>query len=335
MTVTSLQVESKGDQYTPAADPHATIERREIPLSEAGKRLDSVLAALWPEHSRARLQAWLREGHIHIDGSARRPKDKVLGGEQVQLAKPAPTHTPDQRAQPIELKIVYEDETLFVIDKPIGLVVHPAAGNPDGTLLNALLHRDPALEALPRAGIVHRLDKNTSGLMVVARTPEAHTDLVRQLQARSVGREYLALVQGEVTAGGTVDAPIGRHPIERKRMSVHEGGKEAISHYRIEQRLRGYTLLRVHLETGRTHQIRVHMQHIRFPIVGDPVYGGRLRLAAGLSEPQREALQRFRRQALHATRLHLQHPLEGIPMHWDSPMPHDMTQLLHHLEATP
>jgi 23S rRNA pseudouridine1911/1915/1917 synthase len=301
--------------------------KAEIPYELAGRRLDQALAQMFPDFSRSRLSQWVREGKVQVDGHLLKPKDTVLGGEMVELlpeVEPSEQYT----AEDIPLDILYEDQALIVLNKPAGLVVHPAVGNRSGTLQNALLHHDPALASVPRAGIVHRLDKDTSGLMVVARSLEAHTHLVGQLQERSVRREYLALVQGEVIAGGTVEAPIGRHPVDRKRMAVVASGKPAVSHYRVEERFKGYTLLRVSLETGRTHQIRVHMAHIHFPIVGDPVYGGRLRVPAGLSEAEREAILSFRRQALHAAQLGLIHPSNGEPMSWQAPPPADMQELL-------
>jgi len=237
---------------------------------------------------------------------------------------------PDRAVAPeaIPLRIVHEDEALLVIDKPAGLVVHPGAGNPAHTLQNALLAHDPALALVPRAGLVHRIDKDTSGLLVVARTPEAHTALVAKLQRHEIGREYLALCLGLPTAGATIDEPIGRHRSQRTRMAVRQDGREAVTHYRIEERFRGHALLRVQLETGRTHQIRVHLAHAGLPLVGDPVYGGRRRLVAGLSEPARAALQGFRRQALHAHRLALDHPVTGWRASFEAPLPDDFRQLL-------
>ena len=302
-----------------------------IPEAAAGQRLDQVLAELFPDYSRSRLQQWIRAGAVRVDGASRKGKERVLGGERVVIAAELEEDT-GVVAQDIALDLVYEDQDLLVIDKPAGLVVHPAAGNPDGTLLNALLHYDPALATVPRAGIVHRLDKDTSGLLVVARNLTAHQSLVAQLQARSVRREYLAVVWGLLIAGGTVDAPIGRHHADRKRMAVTSFGKPAITHYRIEARFRAHTLVRVNLETGRTHQIRVHMAHIRHPLLGDPVYGGRPRVPAGMSAAARAAVQAFKRQALHATRLSLRHPVSGEIMEWHSPLPADMVALIAALE---
>ena len=298
-----------------------------IPPELAGQRIDQALAKLLPEYSRSRLKGWIDVGRVTLDGRVPRPRDVVSGGEAVQV-RPLIEVVHDDQPQPIGLDIHYEDDSILVLNKPAGLVVHPAAGNPEGTLLNALLHHAPTLATLPRAGIVHRLDKNTSGLMVVAKTPAAHRQLVAALAEREVSREYLALVQGELIAGGTVDEPIGRHPRDRKRMAVVHGGKSAVSHYRVEERFVGHTLLRVRLETGRTHQIRVHMAHIRHPIVGDPVYGGRLRLPPGAGDGLIATLRGFNRQALHATRLALAHPETGEEMEWEAGPPADMLALL-------
>ncbi len=298
-----------------------------VPEEAAGKRLDQVLAELFPDYSRSRLQQWVKGGQVLVDGRQPRPRDKVWGGEQVAVSAMVEVET-DWQGEPIPLDIVYEDEALLVLNKPPGMVVHPAAGNREGTLVNALLHYAPELQHVPRAGIVHRLDKDTSGLLVVARTLESHTALVAQLQARSVSREYQAVVMGVLTAGGTVDAPIGRHPVQRKRMAVVESGREAVSHYRVVERFRAHTHVTVRLETGRTHQIRVHMASIRHPLVGDPVYGGRLRLPAGASEPLKAALRGFKRQALHAAALGLDHPRTGEPITWSVPLPDDLVQLL-------
>ena len=299
----------------------------QIPESAAGERVDKALAALFPDYSRARLTEWLRAGQVRVDRASPRPRDKVRGGEWVEVEAAVEAETAWQ-AQALPLEVVHEDESILVVNKPPGLVVHPAAGNPDRTLVNALLHHAPELSAIPRAGVVHRLDKETSGLLVVARTLAAQAALVRQLQERTVKREYDAVVAGVLTGGGSVDAPIGRHPVQRKRMAVVETGKPAVSHYRVLERFAAHTLIRVALETGRTHQIRVHMAHIRHPIVGDPVYGGRLRLPGGCSEALREALRGFRRQALHAGRLGLVHPATGEPMEWRVKPPADMAALV-------
>ncbi len=307
--------------------PDCAVRHVAVPPELAGRRLDQVLAELFPEFSRSRLKQWVEEGRVRVDGRIMRPKDKVQGIEGIELE---PVAEPDERweAQEIPLSIVYEDDQLLVIDKPPGLVVHPAVGNRDGTLLNALLHHAPELASVPRAGIVHRLDKDTSGLLVVARTLEAQNHLVRQLQARSVTREYHAVAVGALTGGGTVEAPIGRHPVDRKRMAVTGGGREAITHYRIAERFRGHTYVTVRLETGRTHQIRVHMAHLRHPLVGDPVYGGRLRLPPDCSPELAERLRTFPRQALHAGRLALDHPRTGERLEWSAPLPADFAELL-------
>ena len=299
----------------------------QIPVACAGMRLDQALAELLPAYSRNRLQQALKAGHLRVDGQPRRPRDPVQGGEHVLGTLPREVET-IAVAQAIPLTILYEDTELLVIDKPAGLVAHPAAGNRDGTLVNALLHHAPELATLPRAGLVHRLDKDTSGLLVVARSLRAHTALVAQLQARRIERYYLAVVNGLPVAGGSVDAPVGRHPVDRQRMAVTPGGKPAVTHYRIQQRFRGHSLLQVKLDTGRTHQIRVHMAHIRLPLLGDPVYGGRPRLPPGASPRCIEAIQGFRRQALHAERLALSHPLSGEWREWRAPIPADLAQLL-------
>ncbi|UZR28521.1 23S rRNA pseudouridine(1911/1915/1917) synthase RluD [Methylococcus mesophilus] len=299
----------------------------EIPHELAGLRLDQALAMLFPDFSRARLQTWIKDGHALLDGVQAIPRQRLLGGERIELRAEA-EEVVEYAAEAIPLVVVHADASIFVIDKPAGLVVHPATGHPDGTLQNALLHLDPALAAIPRCGIVHRLDKDTSGLLVVARTLEAHKSLVDQLKDRSVSREYLALVQGTVTAGATIDEPIGRHPSDRKRFAVRRDGKESVTHYRVEERFPHHTLLRVRLETGRTHQIRVHMTHLHHPLVGDPVYGGRARIPAGADPALIEALRGFCRQALHAARLGLIHPETGGEMAWESPLPTDFEALL-------
>jgi 23S rRNA pseudouridine1911/1915/1917 synthase len=293
----------------------------------AGQRLDQALASLFDGFSRSRLQQWIREGRVRVDGKVPRARDKVCGGERVELE--AVLESRDE-AQPedIPLAIVYRDEALLVVDKPAALVVHPAAGNWEGTLQNALLHADPTLAVLPRSGIVHRLDKDTSGLLVVARTLGAHKALVAALAAREVKREYRAIVIGVPTAGGTVEAPIGRHPTVRTRMAVVPHGRPATTHYRVLERFRAHALLQVNLETGRTHQIRVHLAHVRHPIVGDPVYAGRLRIPPGATPLLAEALRGFGRQALHAHRLALAHPVTGEWLEWHAPMPTDMQALL-------
>ena len=301
-----------------------------IPATAAGRRLDAVLADLFPEFSRSRLSAWIKSGHVTVDGAPARGRDAVRGGEAVALDAFEEAQT---RAEPedIALDVLYADAHVFVIDKPAGLVVHPGAGNPAGTLVNALLHRDPDLDKLPRAGIVHRLDKDTSGVMVVARTLPAHTALVAQLSARQVHRQYLAIVVGALVSGGTANAAIERHPRDRLRMAVREDGKEAVTHYRLRERFRAHTALECRLETGRTHQIRVHMAHLKTPIIGDPLYGGPLKLPKGASEDLIATLRGFKRQALHAEVLEFAHPVSGEPVRCEAPLPPDMQQLLRHL----
>lgn len=311
----------------PAEDADLEHRSLSIPLAMAGKRLDQVLARLLTDFSRARLQAWIRDGLVTVDGRHWRPRDKVLGGEQVEVSVVMEAQV-EAAAQSMPLDILYEDLEILVVNKPAGLVVHPAAGNWDGTLLNGLLYHDPDLARLPRCGIVHRLDKDTSGLLVVAKTLRAHGSLVAQLQARSVRRQYRAVVHGVPVIGDTVDAPIGRHPTQRMRMAVTPGGRPSVTHYRVAERFRAHSLLEVSLETGRTHQIRVHLTHVHYPILGDPVYGGRLRLPAGATADLLQVIRSFRRQALHAWRLSLSHPASAEQMAWEAPLPADMQALL-------
>jgi len=303
----------------------------ELPAAEAGSRLDQALARLLPQYSRARIQSWIEAGAVRVDGHAPRARDRVLGGERVVLEARFEVRD-GVEPQSLPLTVIFEDPALLVIDKPAGLVVHPGAGVRDRTLQNALLAREPALARVPRAGIVHRLDKDTSGLLLVARTPEVHTVLVAQLAARAIGREYLAVCSGVMTGGGTIDRPIGRHLGLRTRMAVRAGGREAVTHYRVVQRFRAHTLVRVSLGTGRTHQIRVHLAHAGYPVVGDPVYGGRRRLPRGASAPLVELLQSFPRQALHAARLTLAHPLDGRALVVESSLPADIQALVAALE---
>ncbi|MBN8430354.1 23S rRNA pseudouridine(1911/1915/1917) synthase RluD [Microbulbifer salipaludis] len=309
----------------------------QVPAEYAGQRFDQIAADLIPDYSRARLQSWIKGGQLTVDGRSGKPKDKLYGGEQLQLRAELEPQG-EWQAQAMDLDIVYEDDSLLVVNKPAGLVVHPAAGNPDGTLLNGLLAHCAGQQNIPRAGIVHRLDKDTSGLMVVAKTLQAQADLVDQLKARSVSRQYDAIVHGTLSGGGTIKAPMGRHRTHRLKMAVLPnagmgGAKEAITHYRLQERFRGHTLVRCQLETGRTHQIRVHMAHIRHPLVGDPLYGGRNKLPAGAAPELIEALQQFPRQALHAAELALIHPVTAETMHWSAAMPEDMLRLLALLRA--
>jgi 23S rRNA pseudouridine1911/1915/1917 synthase len=299
-----------------------------IPDEFSGMRLDQALAKLFPEFSRGQLTKWIKAGDVSVDNKQLRPRDSVNGGEQVTIHAELANQDESWTAEAISLDIVYEDDEVIILNKPAGMVVHPGAGNQQGTLVNALLAHAPQLSAIPRAGIVHRIDKSTTGLLMVAKTLQAHNSLVSQLQARTVVREYQAIAVGVMTAGGTVDEPIGRHHLDRKRMAVSQTGKPAVTHYRVEQRFRAHTHIRCKLETGRTHQIRVHMAHIRHPLVGDPVYGGRFKQAKGMSESCREALQSFRRQALHAGVLGFKHPATGEDVRWEVDLPEDMQQIL-------
>ena len=301
--------------------------------ADGGERLDAVAARVFPDYSRSRLQTWIKDGQLQVDGVRARPRDKVFPGALLTLdAETVPEVS--WEAQSIELDIVHEDESIIVLNKPAGLVVHPAAGHADGTLVNALLHHSPGMADLPRGGIVHRLDKETSGIMVAAKTLAAHHDLVAQLQERTVSREYCAVCIGAMTGGGTVDEPIGRHPRQRKKMAVLAvGGKPSVTHYQVAERFGHHTRIGVKLETGRTHQIRVHMAHRHYPLVGDPVYGGRPRIPKGASERLIEALRGFPRQALHAERLGLEHPATGEPLQFECPLPGDLSELLKVLAA--
>jgi len=313
------------DPFEDAGDYSRTEPLRlSVPEASSGRRLDQVLAELLPQHSRNRLQGWIKGGCVLIDGEVEsEPKRKVLGGETLLVSEPEDARNQVDQPEDIPLDIVFEDETLLVINKPAGLVVHPGSGNWSGTLMNAVLHHVPGIEQIPRAGIVHRLDKDTSGLMVVAKTLEAQTDLIRQLQARTVKRVYFALANGVMKKDGGVDSPIGRHPTQRIKMAVvpeSRGGKPALTWYRILENFPHCTFVECTLETGRTHQIRVHLASINHPLVGDPVYGKK--------HPQ---LPDFPRQALHATRLGLVHPVTGLKMQWEVPMPQDMRDLLDNL----
>jgi 23S rRNA pseudouridine1911/1915/1917 synthase len=305
-----------------------TVIEKTLSEQSAGKRLDVVLAELFPDYSRSHLKSWIEQGHVLVNGQRVKAKTRMAGDEQLTV-KPLVSHDDsDVQPQAIPLDIVFQDEDIIVINKPADMVVHPAAGNPEGTIQNALLHHDEQLSAVPRAGIVHRLDKDTTGLMVVARNLKAHKYLVDQIQKHEVIREYQAVVHGVLTGGGVIDQPIGRHPRDRIRMAVRENGREAITHYRLLQRFREHSHIRVQLETGRTHQIRVHMSYIRHAIVGDPVYAGRHRVPAGAAPGLIEFLQHFNRQALHAWRLHLVHPGSAEEMQFEAPLPQDMQQLI-------
>jgi len=299
-----------------------------VPLTLRGSRLDQAAAELFDSFSRSRLQQWIKGGDLLVDGQLHRPKDKLIGGELLTIDV-VPEAEGEWQPEPLQLDITYEDDDILVINKSAGLVVHPAAGNYTGTLLNGLIHHVPANENIPRAGIVHRLDKETTGLMVVAKTLEAHHALIKQLQSRTVTREYQAVVQGVMTGGGTVDKPMGRHAQVRVKMAVVEqGGKEAVTHYRFIERFPHHTHIRVKLETGRTHQIRVHMSHIGYPLVGDAVYGGRLKLPKGATLELQNLLRSFKRQALHAGKLGLIHPRTGEYIEWQAPLPKDFGILL-------
>ncbi len=312
-------------------DTESTLNVR-IPEALAGRRLDQALAELLPDYSRSRLTGWIKEGAVHVDGASVVPRQIVVGGETVVLQVRLEREI-DAEAEPIDLDIRYEDADILVVNKPPGLVVHPGAGNPAGTLQNALLHHDPALAAIPRGGIVHRLDKDTTGLMVVARTLRAHTALVAQLSDRDVHRQYEAVVYGPMIAGGTVDAPIDRHPRDRIKQAVREDGREAVTHYRVRERYRAMTRIECRLETGRTHQIRVHMAHIRHPLVGDATYGNGLKFPKGATPELVEALRGFRRQALHAEQLAFVHPASGETVTVKAERPADLDRLIAALRA--
>jgi 23S rRNA pseudouridine1911/1915/1917 synthase len=309
------------------------IEKRlSVPAELAGRRLDQAAAALLPEFSRSRLRAWIDAGALKVGGREAKPRMLLKGGEELALQAELEAAV-EARPEPIPLEVVHADDALLVIDKPVGLVVHPGAGNRSGTLQNALLHRYPELEVLPRAGLVHRLDKDTSGLLLVARTLQSHTVLTAALERREVKRTYRAICQGVLTGGGTIDAPIGRHRRERTKMAVADGGRPARTRYRVVERFRAHTYCEVELETGRTHQIRVHMAHIRAPLLGDPVYGGRPKLPPAAGDELRGALQAFRRQALHASSLALAHPTTGAALKFDSPLAPDLAVLVALLRA--
>ena len=301
--------------------------KSEITATQTGQRLDQTLAELFPDYSRTRIKEWILTGAVYVDGVVQiKPREKVLEGQEIEVEATLQEETRAE-AQDIDLNIVYEDDHIIVINKQAGLVVHPGAGNSDGTLMNALLHHCPQIELVPRAGIVHRLDKDTTGLMVVAKTVEAQTHLVAALQAREIVREYEAIVQGVIISGGTVDAPIDRHPTKRTHMAVVHNGKSAVTHYRVAEKFRAHTRLRLRLESGRTHQIRVHMAHIGHVLVGDPVYAGRPRPPKGVTPEFFDIYMGFKRQALHAIRLELAHPFTFEIMSWQAPIPEDMHTL--------
>lgn len=299
----------------------------QIPESSGGRRLDQALADLFPDFSRSRLTAWIKDGAVRVDGEIVIPRHLVHGGEQVELEVRMEREI-GAAPEAIGLDVRYEDADVFVINKPAGLVVHPGAGNRSGTLQNALLHRDPALAEIPRGGLVHRLDKDTSGLMVVARTLRAHTALVAQLSARDVHRQYEAIVYGSMVAGGKVEKHIGRHPTDRLRQAIRDDGRDAVTHYRVRERFRALTLIECRLETGRTHQIRVHMMSVRHPLVGDATYGGGLRQPKGATPELADALRGFKRQALHAEKLEFEHPADGRLVSVEAKRPDDMEMLL-------
>ena len=301
--------------------------KAQVTDEQAGHRIDQVAARLFPDYSRARLQAWMKTGELTVNGQRCKPRESALAGSWLVLDATLQS-AENWAAEEMPLSIVYEDEELLVLDKQAELVVHPAAGHHQGTLVNGLLHYCPTLESLPRAGIVHRLDKDTTGLMVVAKNLKSHHALVKQLQSRSVSRQYEAVVQGVMTAGGTVSAPLARHPVHRIKRAVSADGQEAITHYRVVQRYAAHTHIRVNLETGRTHQIRVHMAHLKYPIVGDPLYGGRYRFPPNCAEGLASALETFKRQALHASELKLLHPATKLECRWEARLPDDFAGLL-------
>jgi len=311
--------------------PKFQTHRLELPPEHAGRRLDQALAQLLPQYSRSRIQRWMEEGAVQVNGLPVRARDLVTGGETATVEARLPKET-GIKAEKLPLDIVHQDAAVIILNKPPGVVVHPGAGNPGKTLQNALLAHDPKLKRVPRAGLVHRIDKDTSGLLVVARTIEAQAALVAELAEHDIEREYLAVCTGAMTGGGTVDKPIDRHRSHRLKFTVRADGREAVTHYRIEKRFRQHTLVRVRLETGRTHQIRVHMEHIGYPVVGDPLYAGRKRYPKGATKELRETLENFRRQALHAAKLTLTHPKTGKRVSFEAPLPDDMQGLIDMLQ---
>lgn len=307
--------------------PEIVQRQAEVTLEQAGWRFDRAAAALFPEYSRSRLQTWIADGNLLLDGDTAPAREIVDIGRILSIDVEVEVETTDQ-PEAMDLDIVFEDEYFLIVNKPAGLVVHPGAGNTTGTLVNGLLHHAPQTATLPRAGLVHRIDKDTTGLLVVAKTLETHTALVDALQKREISREYEAIVRGLFVSGGTIDEPIARDPRDRTKMKISAGGRESLTRYRILERFRDHTRLRLKLETGRTHQIRVHMAWIRHPLVGDPVYGGRMALPKGLGEEARDAMRKFRRQALHARKLGLIHPVTGESLTWQVPPPADMQELI-------
>lgn len=303
-----------------------------LPEDFAGTRLDQALSKLLPDYSRTQIQEWIKNNEVLLNGKPTKARYNVIGGEQVVLDGTMKIQHAWE-AQNIALNVIYEDDAILVINKPAGMVVHPAAGNFNSTLLNALLHHAPSLQNLPRAGIIHRLDKDTSGLLVIAKTQAALHHLSLQMKERTISRIYQTIVAGILTSGGKVDAPVGRHALQRKRMAVTETGKPAVTHYRVMERYRAHTRVKVQLETGRTHQIRVHMAHIHYPVLGDQVYGGRLQLPRGATPELVSMLRQFKRQALHAFELGLVHPTTLEPMTWRAPLPDDIKALIEVLRA--
>ncbi len=336
MTIdSSLPPSSSPMPNSPTPSNPRDVDTLVIPISFSGQRVDVVLAQLYPDWSRSKLGAWLKAGYITLNNLPCKPNTKVIGGETILFDLPAEPSTLPDAAEAIPLDILFEDEYILVINKPAGLIVHPGAGNRGGTLLNALLHHHVSLQDLPRAGIVHRLDKDTSGIMVIAKTLAAHTHLIRQMQDREIQRQYLALVYGHLVAGKTIETGYGRDPHNRLKMAVLPFGKPAITTFTVQKRYHYVSLLQVQLHTGRTHQIRVHMTHINHPIVGDPLYRTRNYLKAGMSTPLRQALAAFPRQALHAHTLSFAHPILQHALTFTAPIPYDLQTLLELLDTNP